>query len=179
MRYDTSMRYDYYDSRINKDTIGRYDVTPLFSEPDVFANLIDDLMRPFHNIQYDKVAGIDALGFIIGSAIAQKAGIGFIPIRKGGKLPGRRRTLTQTSFTDYSGDRKSLEMSRAAIRPQERVLIADEWIETGSQMKAAIRLIERLGGEIAGITALCAEKNRRTRPIFGTYDLHAINVVEK
>ena len=77
----------------------RTDVTPVFADPASFSALINDLTRPFSEIEIDLVAGIDALGFILGAAIAIKLGVGFIPIRKGGKLPG---AVDSKEFFDYS-----------------------------------------------------------------------------
>ena len=82
------MNYEYYDKFINKDTIGIYDITPIFEDPVIFNNLIKDLLEPLKEIKFNKVVGLDALGFIIGGAISNKLKVGFVPIRKGGKLPG-------------------------------------------------------------------------------------------
>ena len=120
------------------------------------------------------VAGLDAFGFILGAPIALKLKKSFVPIRKGGKLPGIKGTIIRTSFIDYSKKRKSLEISTNAIKKGDKVLIVDEWIETGTQMKAAIRLIEKLGGTVIGISVLCSHKNAKTKPLFDKYNCQAI-----
>jgi len=168
------MKYEYYEKYINKKTKGRYDVTPLFRNPKVFRELINDLIKPFKKQKIDIVVGLDALGFIIGSAIAQKIKRGFVPIRKGGKLPGIKGTIIKTSFIDYTKETKTFEMNKGSIKKGEKVLIVDEWVETGSQIKSAIKLIKKQGGKIAGITTLSADKNKNTKSLFDKYNFKTI-----
>jgi len=112
------MEYEYYDQFINKETKGRYDVTPIFENSEVFSNLLNDLIEPFKDADFDKIAGLDALGFVIGGALAQKMNKGFICIRKGGKLPGINDTVLKTSsFVDYTNTSKSqYSRAKAVIR---------------------------------------------------------------
>jgi len=170
------MKYDYYERLINKKTTGRCDVTPLFNDPKVFGSLINDLIRPFKGVKIDKVVGLDALGFILGGAVALRAKKGFVPIRKGGKLLGVAGTLLKTSFVDYSKRKKTFEMNKGSIKKGDRVLIVDEWIETGAQAFVAIRLIERQGGRVIGITVLNADRTKKTEGLFREYNLKGINV---
>jgi len=170
------MKYEYYDQYINKNTHGRYDVTPLFGNAKAFAFLIDDIIRPFKRSSYNKVAGLDALGFIIGGAVAHKTKKGFVAVRKGGKLPGIAGTLIKTSFIDYTRKRKYFEINTDAIKHGDRIMIVDEWIETGAQVAAAIKLIEKQGGKVIGISCLCAERNESTQPLFDRYNCRAIRV---
>ena len=174
------MKYEYYDKYINKETKNRYDVTPIFENPVVFSKLLNDLIKPFKEIGFDKIAGLDALGFIIGGALAQKTKVGFIAIRKGGKLPGIKNTVLKTSsFVDYTNTSKSFEINKSSIKKGDKILLVDEWIETGTQMKAAIKLIEELGGEIIGISALCSHKNKQTEVLFDKYNLKAIRIINE
>ena len=173
------MQYPYYDRYINKKTKGRYDVTPIFQKPAVFSRLLTDLLRPFKSTKFDKIAGLDALGFIIGGALAQKTKTGFIPIRKGGKLPGIKGTILKTTFVDYTKIQKSLEVNKSAIKKGDKILLVDEWIETGSQMKSAIKLIEKLGGKVVGISALCSHKNKQTKILFDKYNLKSIKIIDE
>ena len=94
------------------------------------------------------MAGIDALGFILGAAIAVRLKKGFVPIRKGGKLPVQTDVAR---FVDYTGQEKSLELRVGAIQPRTRVLVVDEWVETGAQVRAAIELLEKQGGVVIGV----------------------------
>ena len=155
-----------YIARIDTSGRGRYDVTPIFADARAFAALIDDLLAFAQPLSFEVVAGIDALGFILGSALAIRAGTGFVPIRKEGKLP----VLTESeAFVDYTGTKKALELRPDAVLPRQRVLVVDEWIETGVQVSAAIRLIERHGGVIAGIATIHIDANERTRPLTERY----------
>lgn len=172
------MNYDYYDKHINKNTTGRYDVTPLFENPEVFSRLIGDLIEPFKNIKFNKIVGLDALGFVLGGAIAIRMKKGFVPVRKEGKLPGVEGTVVRTSFVDYSKNSKTFEINRNSIKKGDKVLIVDEWIETGTQLKASIKLIEKLGGKVIGISALNIDKNDKTRLLFEKYNLQPIHTGE-
>ncbi|MBU0512845.1 MAG: adenine phosphoribosyltransferase [Chloroflexi bacterium] len=152
---------------INTRTQGlRYDVTPLFADYQAFSLLIDSFLSYFASTEFHCVAGIDALGFILGTAIALRAEKGFIPIRKGGKLPGKSESV---DFVDYTGLRKTLELGTNALMPNTRVLIVDEWVETGAQMQAAIQLVERQGGIVAGIAAINIDDNDVTRSLRKKY----------
>ena len=170
------MEYKYYDQFINKKTIGRVDVTPLFENPVAFARFISDIVRPFQRTNFNKVAGLDALGFIIGGAVANKLKKGFVAVRKDGKLPGIPGTTIKTSFVDYTKKKKYFEINKNAVKKGDKVLIVDEWIETGSQVKAAIKLIEKQGGEVIGIACLCAERKGSTKILFEKYNCHAIRI---
>lgn len=149
----------------------RSDVTPIFAEPAAFAALVDDLLVPFRDAGVQRVAGTDALGFIVGTAVALRLGVGFVPIRKGGKLPVRHE---RAAFRDYTGEEKALELRAAPWPAGTRVLLVDEWIETGAQARAAVELIERAGGVIAGIAAIAFRKNEKTAPLWAKYHCHGV-----
>ncbi|MDM8518782.1 phosphoribosyltransferase family protein [Anaerolineales bacterium HSG6] len=152
---------------VNTDTTGpRYDVTPLFANHAAFSTLVQELAKPFETDEIDYVSGIDALGFILGTALALHFQVGFIAIRKGGKLPVKTE---QISFVDYTGQQKSLELQPEAIPTGARVLLVDEWIETGAQVSAAIALIEAQAGVVAGIATLNIDDNENTRQIQKSY----------
>lgn len=150
---------------------GRCDVTPLFADPTAFAQLVADLAAPFRAVPLDYVAGIDALGFILGAAIALHLQKGLIPIRKGGKLPV---AVTAAQFVDYSGSEKTLELRRGSVRAGDNVLIVDEWVETGAQLQAAIHLIEGAGGIVAGIAAINIDANPLPDRLCTQYNCHAL-----
>jgi len=149
----------------------RSDVTPIFAQPAAFAKLVEDLAQPYLGERVQQVAGLDALGFIVGTALALKLGAGFVPIRKGGKLPVAHDRETTT---DYSGNAKTLELRTGAFASGTRVLLVDEWIETGAQARAAIALIERAGGVVVGIAAICLRKNERTAELVMRYRCHSV-----
>ena len=156
-----------YLALIDHQTNGqRCDVTPLFADYAAFSALVGDLAALVEPLAFDVVAGIDALGFILGAALALRTHTGFVPIRKGGKLPV---AVDAAECVDYTGQRKTLELRRDALRPGTRVLVVDEWIETGAQVRAAIHLIERQGGVIAGIASLHMDDNEQTEPLRARY----------
>jgi adenine phosphoribosyltransferase len=144
----------------------RYDVTPLFGDYQAFSALVDDLVENCVTVAFDCVAGIDALGFILGAAIAIRTEKGFVPLRKGGKLPVQSDSA---HFVDYSGQRKSLEIRRDALQPGSRVLLVDEWVETGTQVKAAIELLEKQGAIVAAIATINVDDNDLTRSLRNGY----------
>jgi adenine phosphoribosyltransferase len=157
---------------IDTDTSGRrYDVTPLFADPEAFSNLVEDLLERFAGVPFDLIAGIDALGFILGAAMAMKAGKGFVPVRKGGKLPV---DVDQVSLVDYTGEEKALEIRPDAIEEGVRVLVVDEWIETGAQVSATVDLIEGRGGVVAGIASIAMDENPRTEGLRDSYLCHTV-----
>ncbi len=156
-----------YLALIDHQTNGqRCDVTPLFADYAAFSALVDDLAAFVEPLAFDVVAGIDALGFILGAALALRTHTGFVPIRKGGKLPV---AVDVAECVDYTGQRKTLELRRDALKPGTRVLVVDEWIETGAQVRAAIQLIEGQGGVIAGIASLHMDDNEQTEPLRARY----------
>jgi len=157
---------------IDRNTIGnRYDVTPLFSHHRDFNALVDDLVACVADTQVHLVACIDALGFILGTAIAQKLEAGILPVRKGGKLPVATESKT---FCDYTGQFKTLEIRQDALAPGMRVLIVDEWMETGAQVSAAIDLIEGRQAIVVGIATICMDDNEKTRSIGSRYKVCAV-----
>lgn len=166
------MKSEYYRKYISFETKGRSDISGILANPDVFENMIKDLIKSFRG--FDKIAAIDALGFILGGAMAFESKKPLVLIRKGGKLPNLDKDIVRKSFVDYTKTTKSFEMTKNSITKGDRVLIVDEWIETGSQVKAAISLIEGLGGKVAGITTINADKNENTKVLFDKYNLKSL-----
>jgi adenine phosphoribosyltransferase len=149
-----------YLSKIDTSTAGnRNDVTPLFADREAFSQLVGDLARPFRDTGVEVVVAIDALGFILGTAVAESLGVGLIPARKGGKLPV---AVDRVTFVDYTGQRKALELRTDALIAGMNVLVVDEWVETGAQVSAAITLVEKQGARVAGIATICMDRNDST-----------------
>ncbi|MEM9013519.1 MAG: adenine phosphoribosyltransferase [Pseudomonadota bacterium] len=121
------------------------DITTLLTDARAFRRSIDELVQPLAGAKIDKVAGIEARGFILGGAIAHQLSVGFIPIRKKGKLP--HETIGETYELEYGVD--EVEIHVDAIEANEKILLVDDLIATGGTAMAAARLIERAGGEIA------------------------------
>ncbi|CAN2387858.1 Phosphoribosyl transferase domain [Pristimantis euphronides] len=130
------------------------DPSRLYCHPQALQDCIEDLLQPFTNDQIDLVAGIDAMGFILGASIASRLGKGFLAIRKAGHLCVM--TYSQP-YVDYSGREKNMEIRTDAIKPGVRILLVDQWIETGGTMRAAIKLVEDQGGVVAGVATICIE----------------------
>jgi len=122
------------------------DVTTLFADARGFRMCIDQLLHPYAGEEIDKVVGLEARGFIIGGAIAHQLSVGFVPIRKKGKLPGA--TISQDYKLEYG--EAVMEVHDDAIQAGERILVVDDLLATGGTAEAGIRLIERMGGEIVG-----------------------------
>jgi adenine phosphoribosyltransferase len=120
------------------------DITPLLSTPRVFRVLIDEFVHRYFDVKPDAIAGLDARGFIIGSVVAYELNIGFVPIRKKGKLPF---TTVQESYELEYGS-ATVEMHTDAVKPGDRVVLIDDLIATGGTMTAGRRLLERLGATV-------------------------------
>ena len=135
------------------------DPTSIYINGDAFTQLLDDLTADLDGVDCDVVAGLDAMGFVLGAALATRIGVGFLPIRKAGKLCVDTDSV---SFTNYSGRTQDMEMRTPAFAAGTRVLLVDQWIETGGTMDGAIRLVERQGGIVAGIATIAMEDNDRT-----------------
>jgi adenine phosphoribosyltransferase len=122
------------------------DVTTLFADARGFRMAIDQMLTPYAGMRIDKVAGLEARGFILGGAVAHQLSTGFVPIRKKGKLPGR--TIAQDYKLEYG--EAVMEVHDDALLPGERVLLVDDLLATGGTAEAGIRLIERLGAVVVG-----------------------------
>ena len=126
------------------------DITPLLADPEAFAAAVDALSAGFAEAGIEYVAAVEARGFIFGSAVAEKLGAGFVPIRKKGKLPAQTESITYD--LEYGTD--CLEVHLDAIESGAKVLMVDDLLATGGTMAAACKLIERIGGRVAGIVFL-------------------------
>jgi adenine phosphoribosyltransferase len=122
------------------------DVTTLLGDAQGFKAAIERMAAPYAGAKVQAVAGIEARGFILGGAIADRLGCGFVPVRKKGKLPWK--TIGQEYTLEYGVD--IIEMHADAIGPGERILIVDDLIATGGTAEAAAKLVRRSGGEIVG-----------------------------
>ena len=135
------------------------DPTSIYINGDAFHDLLDDLVADLEPITCDVVCGLDAMGFVLGSALATRLGVGFLPIRKAGKLCVDTDSVT---FSNYSGRTQDMEMRKPAFAAGTKVLLVDQWIETGGTMDGAIRLIQQQGGKVAGLVAIAMENNEKT-----------------
>ncbi|MDY6824940.1 MAG: adenine phosphoribosyltransferase [Thermodesulfobacteriota bacterium] len=120
------------------------DITTLLQDPAAFRETIDRFYDRYKDMAIDKIVGIDARGLIFGAPLAYKMGVGFVPVRKKGKLP--HKTAEATYALEYG--ESCVEIHEDAVKQGERVLIIDDLIATGGTIEAAIKLVERLGGEV-------------------------------
>ena len=120
------------------------DVTTLFNDPRGMRMAVDHLLHPYIGKRIDRVAGLEARGFILGGAVAHQLSVGFVPVRKKGKLPAE--TIEQTYALEYG--EATMELHTDAVQPGENILVVDDLLATGGTAEAAIKLIERLGGKI-------------------------------
>jgi adenine phosphoribosyltransferase len=127
-----------------------YDVTTLLRDPHGFRLTIDTLSAPYHSRGISLVVGIESRGFILGAAVADRIGAGFIPVRKVGKLP--HTTIRVSYALEYGTD--SLEMHRDAIENGQKVLIVDDLLATGGTARATVDLVRQLGGDVHGVAFL-------------------------
>ncbi|MDQ4130588.1 MAG: adenine phosphoribosyltransferase [Actinomycetota bacterium] len=126
------------------------DVTPLLGDHVAFSTVVDAMVMAFGRGNIDKVVGIEARGFILAAPVAYHFGAGFVPLRKGGKLPAATRSVTY----ELEYGREMLEVHEDAIEPGERVLIVDDVLATGGTARAAARLVAEVGGAVAGLAFL-------------------------
>ena len=126
------------------------DITPLLAEPKALTAAIDALCSDFTNAGIQYVAAVEARGFILGAAVAEKLAAGFVPVRKKGKLPFKTESISYD--LEYGTD--TLEVHSGAVAKGAKVLMVDDLLATGGTMAAACKLIEKIGGQIVGITFL-------------------------
>ena len=127
-----------------------YDITTLLRDPVGLREVLDGLTEPFRDQQIDLVVGIESRGFILGAAVADRLRAGFVPARKPGKLPAG--TIQQSYDLEYGSD--ALEIHQDAIEQGQRVLIVDDLLAPGGTARAALDLVRKTGGEIAGMAFL-------------------------
>ncbi|MEN8126185.1 MAG: adenine phosphoribosyltransferase [Planctomycetota bacterium] len=144
------------------------DITPLLANAQALEKAIEVLAEPFAEAGIDVVAAVEARGFIFGSAVAKALGAGFVPIRKQGKLPYETHSVSYG--LEYGTD--SVEVHTDAVSPGTRVLMVDDLLATGGTMVAACELVEKLGGQIAGLTFLIELADLNGRDGLNQYDIH-------
>ncbi|MFG2605410.1 adenine phosphoribosyltransferase [Streptomyces sp. NPDC048514] len=150
------------------------DITPLLADPAAFTALTDGLADIAAGTRATKVVGLEARGFILGAPVAVRAGLGFIPVRKAGKLPGA--TLRQAYDLEYGS--AEIEVHAEDLTSGDRVLIVDDVLATGGTAEAAIQLIQRAGAEVCGVAVLMElgflGGRGRLEPVLGEAPLEAL-----
>ena len=127
-----------------------YDITTLLKDGDGFRRAVDAVVEPYRERPIDAIVGIESRGFILGAAVADRLGVGFIPVRKPGKLPSQ--TVSASYELEYGVD--SLEIHDDAVASGERILIVDDLLATGGTARATVRLVKQSGARVVGLSFL-------------------------
>jgi adenine phosphoribosyltransferase len=150
---------------------GHADVWRFFTDAELFRELAEALAEPFRDARVTKVTGIEARGFIIGAAVALELRAGFVAIRKrGGLFPGEK--VERDAVRDYRGKTNSLQLQRSSLLASDRVVLVDDWFETGSQALAAKELIQACGASFVGATVIVDQLPDDVRARLGSF--HAL-----
>ena len=148
------------------------DVTPILENGEAFHEAVDQLAAIGRELKADKICGPESRGFIFGAPVALELGIGFVPVRKPGKLP--RETISCKYDLEYGSN--ELFMHKDSVKPGERVLIVDDLLATGGTAKAAATMIEELGGIVAGYAFVIELEGLPGRKMLDGYDVQALMV---
>ena len=145
------------------------DLTPVFAHGESFRTVVDGLIEPFEG-QFDAVAGLEARGFLLAAAAAIDAGVGVLPIRKGGKLPGE--IIGETYDLEYGT--ATLEVNPASLPTGSRVLVLDDVLATGGTVGASVSLIERAGWQLTGIAVVLELEALAGRERLAGREIHSL-----
>ncbi len=146
------------------------DITPLLRDPAGLSLAVEFLTQPYRDKHVDLVVGAESRGFIFGTAVARNLSAGFVPIRKPGKLPGKKRSLTYD--LEYGSD--TLEIHADAVRPGQRVVLMDDLLATGGTMRACCELVELLEGRIVGVAVLIELTALNGRDKLSPWDVYSV-----
>ena len=152
---------------------GRYELLPITREVDLFNDIVKYLSAPF-NERIDYVVAPESVGWLLGIAMANELNVGFIPIRKSGKLPYQKDLIASKNYVDYSKKEKGIEIKKDLISRGNRVLIVDDWIETGACIKCCKELLLELGIDIIGLASICVRPGNETKAWIESRYLHFI-----
>lgn len=150
--------------------IGFKDITTLMQDGEAFKYTIDQFIKDLKDKEVDVIVGPEARGFLMGTPVAYGLGIGFVPVRKPGKLP--HETERYEYGLEYGTD--VLEIHKDAIKPGQRVAIVDDLLATGGTMEAAAKLIEKLGGEVVSMQFLIELEFLKGREKLSQYDINSL-----
>jgi adenine phosphoribosyltransferase len=145
------------------------DITPLLMNPEAFDFAITEMARRFAGKGIAKICAIEARGFIFGSALAIKMGIGFVPVRKQGKLPWTK--VSQEYLLEYGSD--TVEIHLDAVKKGENVLVVDDVLATGGTARAVCQLLERAGAKMSALAVLVELDFLKGREMLGNYEVYS------
>jgi len=153
-----------------KPGIGFKDIMPLLQDKEAFKAAIDALYDAVKDYEFDKIVAVESRGFILGGALAYKMGVGFVPVRKKGKLPSK--TISYTYQLEYGED--TLEIHEDALAAGEKVLILDDLLATGGTVGAAINMVKQLQAEVAAVVFLIELTFLNGRDKIGDYPIKSL-----
>lgn len=153
-----------------KEGIDFKDITSLMANGKAYKYVVDQITEIAKTLNVDLIVGPEARGFIAGCPVATNLEIGFIPVRKPGKLP--REVITQSYDLEYGSN--TLCIHKDGIKPGQRVLIVDDLLATGGTMDATIKLVEQLGGEVVGLAFIIELDELKGREIIGDYPIYSL-----
>ena len=140
------------------------------SHKKTYTKIILELLKPLKKLPATKVVAIDMKGLMYGPIIANKLKLPFVPVLKGNKIKSRKKVIKGSPFTDYSKSEKSIEIFKYSITKKDRVILIDDWFESGKTGKSAIRLIEKLGGKVIGISVIFNQLKMKDKKFFDKYN---------
>jgi adenine phosphoribosyltransferase len=146
------------------------DLTTLWKNAGLTRRVVDAMAKNWKGAKLDKVVGIEARGFIVGAPLADRLGVGFVPARKVGKLPGR----TVCAYYELEYGRQGIELHADSISKGERVLVVDDLLATGGTSKAVASLVEKLGGKVVGFAFVTEVRGLNGRRKLAGYEVHTI-----
>lgn len=149
----------------------RCDLSRLLADPTALAAAVNALAAPFRDDRVQQVAAVESMGLPFGGAVALQLSAGLVMLRKANKVAW---TVRRAAYLDYKGEKGCLEVAADAFGPGDRVLIVDDWTETGGQLRAAVELIESMGAQVVGISVLNADPAARDLEFLRKYRLHSV-----
>jgi adenine phosphoribosyltransferase len=147
---------------------GHAEIWRVFEDRALFGEVVNALAEPWKSLQPTKVAGVEARGFILGGAVAHALGVGFVAIRKEGPLFAGSK-VESVGARDYRGREHRLRLRRDSLEPSDRVVLIDDWCETGSQATTAMGLIESCGAAFLGVSVVVDELPSEAAAVFPRY----------
>ena len=147
-----------------------YDITTMLKNPEAFRESIDQLVIYYQETEVDVVVGVESRGFIFGAPLAYKLGVGFVPVRKPGKLPAEK--LAESYELEYGTN--TLEIHKDAIEQGQKVLVVDDLLATGGTAKATCNLVEKLGGQVVGVAFVIELNFLKGREQLKGYDVFSL-----
>jgi adenine phosphoribosyltransferase len=147
-----------------------YDITTMLKNPEAFKESVDQLVNYYQETEIDVVVGVESRGFIFGAPLAYKLGVGFVPVRKPGKLPAEK--LAESYELEYGTN--TLEIHKDAIQQGNKVLVVDDLLATGGTAKATCNLVEKLGGQVVGVAFVIELNFLKGREQLKGYDVFSL-----